>query len=93
MSGCLFFEEEYCVSPDHSFRLCHFLQLLCERTVEAPLICDIVHQQYAHCASAIGRSDRPKSLLPRCVPYLKFYPFAIKLDRSDLEVYPYGCDK
>lgn len=56
-------------------------------TVEATLICNIVYQQYSHCAPVVRRCNRPEPLLPRSIPYLQLHPLPVELDSPDLEVY------
>lgn len=57
-----------------------------EHTAKAPLIRNIVHQQYAHRTPVISRRDSSKSLLARCVPYLQLDALAVEVYRADLEV-------
>lgn len=62
-------------------------------TVKRSLIRHIVDKKYAHRASIICRGYGSKSLLAGSVPYLQFYPLAVKLDCAYLEVYAYRCDE
>jgi hypothetical protein len=57
-----------------------------KRTVEAPLIRNIVHQQNAHSTPVIRRRDGPEALLARSVPYLQLHALAVELNGADLEV-------
>jgi hypothetical protein len=38
------------------------------RTVERPLVGDVVHEQYAHSAAVIRGGNRPEALLAGSVP-------------------------
>lgn len=46
-------------------------------TVERPLVCDIINQENAHCASIVGGGDCPEPLLSGCIPYLQLHTLAI----------------
>lgn len=62
-------------------------------TVEGSLIGDVVDEEDAHRASIVCRGYGSKAFLAGGVPYLQLYPLAVQLDRADLEIYPYRCDK
>jgi hypothetical protein len=55
-------------------------------TAKAPLIRNIVNQQYAHRSPVVSCRDGSKSLLARCVPYLQLDALAVEVYRADLEV-------
>jgi hypothetical protein len=55
-------------------------------TVERPLVCDIINQENAHCASVVGSGDRPEPLLSGCIPYLQLHTLAIQFNCADFEV-------
>lgn len=63
------------------------------RTIEGPLVGDIVDQQDAHGAPVVGGGDGAETLLARRVPDLQLDPLAIELDRPDLEVDADGGDE
>lgn len=63
------------------------------RTVETPLVCDIIYQQYPHGASVVCSRDGPEALLAGGIPYLQLDPLPVQLDGPDLEVYADGCDE
>jgi hypothetical protein len=63
------------------------------RTLEAPLIRNIVHQQNTHGAAVVCRRDCTEALLPRCVPYLQLHALAVELNGADLEVDADGGDE
>ena len=48
-----------------------------EPTVEALLICNIIHQQYTHGASIICGCDCSESFLAGRVPYLQLHSLAV----------------
>ena len=56
------------------------------RTVEAPLIRNIVHKQNAHGAPVVRRRNGPEALLACGIPYLQLHALAIELNSADLEV-------
>lgn len=64
-----------------------------ERTVEALLICHIVHQQDSHSASVVSGSDCAEALLARGVPYLQLHALAVELDCANLEINADGRDE
>ena len=64
-----------------------------KRTVERPLIRNIINQQDSHRPPVIRRRDGAEALLPCCVPYLQLHALAVQLDRPDLEVDADGCDE
>jgi len=68
---------------DHNCR-----QQLCPRklTVEALLICHIVHQQDSHSSSVVCGGDGAEALLSCGIPYLQLHALAVELDGADLEV-------
>ena len=43
--------------------------------IESSFVSDIVDQQNTHGSFVVSLSDRSKSLLPRCIPNLKFHAF------------------
>lgn len=57
-----------------------------ERTVETPLISDIVHKQDTHGAAIVRCCDCPESFLSCSIPYLQLYALAIKFNCADFEV-------
>ena len=63
------------------------------RTVETPLIRDVIHEQYPHGASIVCSRDGPKALLAGGIPYLQLDPLPVQLDGPDLEVYADGRDE
>lgn len=63
------------------------------RTVEAPLVGDVVDQQYAHGAPIVGRGNGAEALLAGRVPYLQLHALAVELDGPDLEVDADGGDE
>lgn len=62
-------------------------------TVEALLICDIIHKQDPHSTSVVHRRDCSETFLPSCVPYLQLDSLAVEVDRPDLEVDADGRDE
>ena len=62
-------------------------------TPKALLICNIVDEQYSHCAPVVRRRDRPEPLLACRIPYLQLDALAVKVYGSDLEVDADGCDE
>ena len=64
-----------------------------KRTVETPLVGDIIHQQDAHGAAIVGGGDGAEALLARGVPYLQLDSLAVELDGADLEVDAEGGDE
>jgi hypothetical protein len=63
------------------------------RTIEAPLIRDIVHEQNAHGAPVVCRRNGPEALLARGIPYLQLHALAVELNGADLEVDADGGDE
>jgi hypothetical protein len=63
------------------------------RTIEAPFICNVVHEQDPHGTSVVGRGDGPETLLAGGVPYLQLHALAVELDGADLEVDADGGDE
>jgi hypothetical protein len=63
------------------------------RTVEASLICDIVHEKYSHGAPVIRSSNGPKTFLSRGIPYLKLDSLAVQLDCPYFEINANRCDE
>jgi hypothetical protein len=63
------------------------------RTVEAPLIRDIVHKQNAHGAPVVCRRNGAEALLAGGVPYLQLHALAVELNGADLEVDADGGDE
>jgi hypothetical protein len=55
-------------------------------TAKAPLIRNIINQQYAHRTSVVCCCDGSESLLACCVPYLQLDAFAIQVYCTNLEV-------
>jgi hypothetical protein len=55
-------------------------------TAKAPLIRNIINQQYAHRASVISCRDRPESFLACCVPYLQLHALAVEVYGANFEV-------
>lgn len=64
-----------------------------DHTVEAPLVSDVVDQQYAHSTSVVGCCDGPETLLARGIPYLQLHALAVELDGANLEVDADGGDE
>jgi hypothetical protein len=58
----------------------------CKLTVEALLICHVVHQQDSHSSSVVCGGDGAEALLPCGVPYLQLHALAVEFDGADLEV-------
>jgi hypothetical protein len=63
------------------------------RTIETPLIRNVVHQQNAHSTPVIRRCDRAEPLLSCRVPNLQLHALAIELDCADLKVDADGGDE
>lgn len=63
------------------------------RTVETPLVRNIVDQQDAHGTAVVCRGDGPEALLAGCVPDLQLDALAVKLDGPYLEVDADGGDE
>ena len=59
-------------------------------TAKAPLVRNVINQQYAHRASVVSCRDCPESLLPCGVPYLQLDALAVKVYGADFEVDSYG---
>jgi hypothetical protein len=55
-------------------------------TVEALLICHVVHQQDSHSSSVVCGCDGAEALLSCGVPYLQLHALAVELDGADLKV-------
>lgn len=66
MCGCL----RGCVSIQLLWPLVRSAVCGDDPTVEAPFICDVVHEQDAHGASVICRRDGAEALLAGGIPYL-----------------------
>lgn len=78
----------------YDVRLWHILRVSPKgRTVEALLICHIIHQQNTHGASVVSGRDGAEALLAGGVPYLQLDALAVELDRADLEVDADGGDE
>ena len=68
---------------------------MCSRklTVEALLICHIVHQQDSHSSSIVCGGDGAEALLSCGIPYLQLHALAVELDGADFEVDADGGDE
>ena len=64
-----------------------------KRTIEAPFICNVVHQQNTHGTSVVRCGDGPETLLTGSIPYLQLHAFAVELDGADFEVDADGGDE
>lgn len=63
------------------------------RTVETPLVCHVIYQQYSHRSSVICSGDCAESFLAGGIPYLQLHSLAIQFDSSYLEVDADGGDE